>query len=93
MRRRRFADGYLDEVERLSKEIARIEPWLERASHPPMTFMLIPSILASADRVLRRLAAYRGPRADEARALHARLWLLRQRFDPRPAANDRAATN
>lgn len=93
MRRKIFADGYLDEVERLSREIARIEPWLERASYPQMTFMLVPSILAAADRVLDRLAAYRGPREDEARALHTRLWLLRQRFDPRPASNDRAATN
>lgn len=87
MRHKKLSDGYLDEFDSLYREQARIEPWLTRAAFPPMTYLLIPSILAAAERVLSRLECYRGPREAEAKALYVRLWTLRQRFGPLNAGN------
>lgn len=82
MRRIEFLDGFLDELDALAREQSRIEPWLARAAFPPMTCLLIPSILEAADRLLSRLGSYRGPREAEAKAMYVRLWELRQHFGP-----------
>jgi hypothetical protein len=67
----------------LDEAAARVETLrapLERRIWPPVTNMLIPSVLGAADRTLAWLAAYDGPEPERAAVLLAELASLRQGF-------------
>jgi hypothetical protein len=82
----------------LDEAAARVETLrapLERRVWPPVTNMLIPSVLGAADRTLAWLAAYRGPEPERAEALHAELAALRRKFrvGPTPPEGTRDPTH
>lgn len=58
----------------------RLRPALLRRVWPPMTYMIIPSVLRKADTLLAWLDGYSGPDPDGARRLHAELLALRGDF-------------
>jgi hypothetical protein len=67
----------------LDEATARIEvlrPALERRVWPPMTYMLIPSVLGATDRLATWLGAYEGADQDRAARLWRELEALRRGF-------------
>ncbi len=69
----------------LDDAVERIEPWLLRTRWPPMTGMLIPSVLKSADALIGELSARTGGELCERSrilALRQRMERLRQGFRP-----------
>ncbi|HZZ83950.1 MAG TPA: hypothetical protein VFE30_05395 [Anaeromyxobacteraceae bacterium] len=58
----------------------RIEPWLLRTRWYPMTYMMIPSVLAKADALIAEMEGYRGKDRDEVLELRARLVARRDGF-------------
>ena len=72
-----FPPADLDEAE---ARLEQLRPPLTRRIWPPMTYMLIPSVLGAADRLLLWLEAYEGPVPDRAEALRGELAELRQDF-------------
>lgn len=69
-----------DSIEILEAEVDRIEPWLRRTEWAPMTYMMIPSVLKSADQLLQRIAASSDPAGGRREALLDRLRTLRAEF-------------
>ncbi len=67
-------------VEALEEELARVEPWLRKTDWYPMTYMLIPSVLAAADLLALRLEACAAPDRARADVAAERLRELRQHF-------------
>ncbi len=45
-------------LEQLRDAVERIEPWLLRTTWPPMSYMMIPSVLASADKLIVELSEW-----------------------------------
>jgi hypothetical protein len=74
---RRGLPADLDEAH---AQAARLRPALRRRIWPPMTYMQIPSVLSTADRLLAWLAGQAGPDADTAQALYRELLALRADF-------------
>lgn len=72
-----FPPADLDEAE---ARLEQLRPPLTRRIWPPMTYMLIPSVLGAADRLLVWLEAYEGEDRDRAAALHDELATLRGDF-------------
>ncbi len=71
----------------LTTSVERIEPWLRKTRWYPMTYMMIPSVLASADELLFALAAYPGNAEAErleAQRLASHLAALRGDFHRAP---------
>lgn len=67
----------------LEEAVDVIEPWLLKSRWYPMTYMMIPSMLASADKLLAEIAAFHGrddAEATRAAALHDHLASLRKSF-------------
>jgi hypothetical protein len=75
-------------LDALEAQVDKLEPLLRQRLWYPMTYMMIPSILSSADRLLLELEGYTGPEPERAKKLHARLLALRTGFrrDPCPPA-------
>jgi len=67
-------------IENIEHRVARIRPYLEKRDWPPMTYMLIPSLLSDADSLIAELEAYRGAHAPRVAELLAQLKLLRKDF-------------
>jgi hypothetical protein len=63
-------------VDELAREVDRLEPSLLKRRWYPMTSMMIPGVLASADALLSELDAYAGPDRPRAVALRERLAAL-----------------
>jgi len=72
-----FPPADLDEAE---KRLEVLRPALQRRIWPPMTYMLIPSVLGSADRLLAWLEGYAGPEPERAETLVTEVAELRRRF-------------
>lgn len=70
----------LEPMDELVAEVDRIEPWLRRTEWAPMTNMMIPSVLNSADILLRRIEAQLRIEPERAQALFDRLYALRRAF-------------
>ena len=70
-----------NELADLLGRVERIEPWLRRRTWPPLTYMMIPSVLASAANIIRGLALIDAPEAKRAltRVYELRLAFRRER--------------
>jgi len=68
------------DLQPLALKVEAIEPWLKKTRWYPMTYLLIPSVLQSADQLLAELAAYQGEQAEQATLLFNRLKQLRANF-------------
>ena len=72
-----FPPAHLDEA---ATRIEALRPALTRRIWPPMTYMLIPSVLGATDRLLAWLEAYEGADQKRAAILHGVLDELRRGF-------------
>lgn len=65
----------------LTRRVDKIEPELLKTTWPPMTYMLIPSVLSAADVLIRDLMRA-ASRSDDEELVHQleRLTLLRRNF-------------
>ncbi|TNF33172.1 MAG: hypothetical protein EP329_08650 [Deltaproteobacteria bacterium] len=55
----------LSNIDEIRAYHAKLMEALRRTRWPPMTYMLIPSVLKSADQFVSELASYEGEEADE----------------------------
>jgi hypothetical protein len=62
------------------ERFSRLEPGLLQRKWYPMTYMLIPSLLRSADELIAEMGGYEGPDGDEVRELRATLVARRAGF-------------
>jgi len=72
-----FPPADLDEAE---TRLEQLRPALQRRLWPPMTYMLIPSVLGAADRLLVWFEAYTGPEPERTETLATELGALRRDF-------------
>ncbi len=68
------------DLDEAAARIAAMRPALQRRVWPPMTYMLIPSVLDAADRLLAWLETRSDDDAERARTLHTELSTLRRDF-------------
>jgi hypothetical protein len=62
----------------LGERLAELEPWLLKTDWAAMTYMLIPSVLASADALAAEMADYTGDNREVVAGLRERLFRLRE---------------
>lgn len=68
-------------IAKFTASIDKIEPWLGKTTWAPMTYMLIPSVLESADHLIRNLTFELNRTNDEAlREQLERVTTLRANF-------------
>jgi hypothetical protein len=72
-----FPPADLNEAE---ARLKRLRPALRRRIWPPMSYMLIPSVLGAADRLMVWLEGYEGPQPERAEVLRIELEGLRRGF-------------
>jgi len=72
-----FPPADLDEA---ARRMEQLRPALQRRIWPPMSFMLIPSVLGAADRLLEWLEAYEGEDLERRAHLRDELVTLRRDF-------------
>ena len=68
------------DMEEAEARLEQLGPALRRRIWPPMTYMLIPSVLGAADRLMLWLEAYTGPESERRDALRGELAELRADF-------------
>ena len=78
-RYRHYSPG-LTGLEQLRDRFERLEPWLLKRRWYPMTYMAIPSVLASADELIAEMDSYHGPEAEAVRELRHKLAVRRDGF-------------
>ena len=70
----------MNSLKDLQQKVERLEPELRKTIWPPMTYMLIPSILKAADEVIEELQSPGLKDTQQAVALLARITELRANF-------------
>jgi hypothetical protein len=68
------------DLEEAATRIAVLRPALTRRTWPPMTYILIPSVLGAADRLLAWLEEYEGADPERAEGMREELTVMRKDF-------------